>query len=152
MSPQPPDGNPVPVGDKEYLVGEAQKMYRELSKESGEFFDFMIEHDLFDLESKTWKARGRILARHFLSTMHRSSSQLQRHGRRCECPDPRGGPCVAGFTAAKFQKILELCHSTSEIAEIHSMSMELWTLPLDGEILRGPRGSSTGKSTSRTLS
>lgn len=38
-----PDGNPVPVGDKEYLVGEAQKMYRELSKESGEFFDFMIE-------------------------------------------------------------------------------------------------------------
>ncbi len=27
-----PSGNPVPIGDKEYLVGEAQKMYRELSR------------------------------------------------------------------------------------------------------------------------
>lgn len=33
-----PSGNPDSVGDKEYLVGEARKMYRELSKESGEFF------------------------------------------------------------------------------------------------------------------
>ncbi len=57
----------------EYLVGEAQKMYRELSKESGEFFDFMIEHDLFDLESKHGKRAGGT-ARYFLSTMHRSSS------------------------------------------------------------------------------
>ena len=39
------------------------------------------------------------------------------------------GHAFAGFTAAKFQKIPELCHSTSEIAEIHSMSMELWTYP-----------------------
>ena len=33
-------------------------MYRELSKESGEFFDFMIEHELFDLESKHGKRAG----------------------------------------------------------------------------------------------
>ena len=54
----PPDGNLVPVGDKEYLVGEAQKMYRELSMESGEFFDFMIEHDLLTWSRNMESARA----------------------------------------------------------------------------------------------
>ena len=39
------------------------------------------------------------------------------------------GHAFAGFTADKFQKTPELCHSTSEINEIHSMGMELWTYP-----------------------
>lgn len=47
-----PQGNPVPVGDRDYMVKKAQEMYRELSPESGEFFDFMVEHQLFDLETK----------------------------------------------------------------------------------------------------
>lgn len=66
-----PSGNPVPIGDKEYLVGEAQKMYRELSKESGEFFDFMMEYELFDLDSKHGKRAGRILYDTPRSIMHR---------------------------------------------------------------------------------
>lgn len=96
-----PDGNPVPVGDKEYLVGEAQKMYRELSKESGEFFDFMIEHDLLRPGVETWKARGRIL--HDTSSLPCTVHllQLQRHRRRCECPDPRGRPRVCRFHSGK---------------------------------------------------
>ncbi len=61
------------------------------------------------------------------------------------------GHAFAGFTAAKFQKIPELCHSTSEIAEIHSMSMELWTYP-GWRNSSGAARSSTGKTTSRTRS
>ena len=45
-----PEGNAVPEGTTEELVAKAQKMYHELSKETGEFFDFMVEHELFDLE------------------------------------------------------------------------------------------------------
>ena len=36
----------------------AQKMYHELSKETGEFFDFMVQHQLFDLETKPGKMQG----------------------------------------------------------------------------------------------
>lgn len=40
------------------MVKKAQEMYRELSPESGEFFDFMVEHQLFDLETKKEKRVG----------------------------------------------------------------------------------------------
>ena len=33
-------------------------MYHELSPETGEFFDFMVEHELLDLESKKGKQGG----------------------------------------------------------------------------------------------
>ena len=36
------DGDPKPKGSPEALVKEAQKMYRELSKETGDFFDIMV--------------------------------------------------------------------------------------------------------------
>ena len=46
------------MGDRDYMVKKAQEMYRELSPESGEFFDFMVEHELFDLETKKGKRVG----------------------------------------------------------------------------------------------
>ena len=35
-----PDGNAEPIGDEDYMVKEAQKMYHDLSPETGEFIDF----------------------------------------------------------------------------------------------------------------
>ena len=43
------DGNAVPIGSVEELVEKARRMYREMSPETGEFFDFMTEYELFDL-------------------------------------------------------------------------------------------------------
>ena len=124
-----PSGNPVPIGDKEYLVGEAQKMYRELSKESGEFFDFMMEHELFDLDSKHGKRAGGYCTT--LPQYHAPFIFSNFNGTDADVNvlTHEAGHAFAGFTAAKFQKTPELCHSTSEINEIHSMSMELWTYP-----------------------
>ena len=124
-----PSGNPVPIGDKEYLVGEAQKMYRELSKESGEFFDFMMEHELFDLDSKHGKRAGGYCTT--LPQYHAPfiSSNFNGTDADVNVLTHEAGHAFAGFTAAKYQKTPELCHSTSEINEIHSMSMELWTYP-----------------------
>lgn len=51
-------GNPTPKGTKDELIGVAKKMYQEMSKETNEFFNFMLEHDLFDLESKPGKQGG----------------------------------------------------------------------------------------------
>ena len=124
-----PSGNPVPIGDKEYLVGEAQKMYRELSKESGEFFDFMMEHELFDLDSKHGKRAGGYCT--ILPQYHAPFIFSNFNGTDADVNvlTHEAGHAFAGFTAAKYQKTPELCHSTSEINEIHSMSMELWTYP-----------------------
>ena len=124
-----PAGNPVPIGDKEYLVGEAQKMYRELSRESGEFFDFMMEYELFDLDSKHGKRAGGYCTT--LPQYHAPFIFSNFNGTDADVNvlTHEAGHAFAGFTAAKYQKTPELCHSTSEINEIHSMSMELWTYP-----------------------
>ena len=53
-----PEGNELPQGNREEMVSAAQVMYREMSPETGEFFDFMVEHELFDLETKPNKRMG----------------------------------------------------------------------------------------------
>ncbi len=51
-------GNPTPKGTKDELINVAKEMYKSLSKETDEFFSFMLAHDLFDLDSKPGKAGG----------------------------------------------------------------------------------------------
>ena len=53
-----PEGNAVPIGDGDYLIEKAREMYTEMSKETGEFFDFMVGHGLFDLQTRTGKQQG----------------------------------------------------------------------------------------------
>ena len=52
------EGNAKPAGDTAYLVDCASKMYHEMSNESGEFFDFMFENHLMDLDARAGKAGG----------------------------------------------------------------------------------------------
>ena len=42
----------------QWIVENGKKMYEELSPETGEFFNFMIDHDLMDLEAKKGKESG----------------------------------------------------------------------------------------------
>ena len=51
-------GNPTPKGDRSYLVDAAKTMYKELSSETDEFFTFMTENNLLDLDTKPGKAGG----------------------------------------------------------------------------------------------
>ena len=51
-------GNPTPKGNREWMVENAVKMYHQMSKETGEFIDFMTEHELLDLDSKPGKRPG----------------------------------------------------------------------------------------------
>lgn len=124
-----PEGNAVPIGNKDYMVEKAQEMYRELSPEAGEFFDFMVEYELFDLETKPGKRVGGYCTS--LPLYHAPFIFSNFNGTNADVNvlTHEAGHAFAGFTAAKFQKIPELCHSTSEINEIHSMGMELWTYP-----------------------
>ncbi len=46
-----PDGNAKPYQEEEKLMEAAKKMYHSLSKETGEFFDAMLEHELIDIKA-----------------------------------------------------------------------------------------------------
>ncbi|MCH1928264.1 hypothetical protein L6232_26060, partial [Shewanella sp. C31] len=45
-------GNAAPKGDPDWILERGVKMYSELSPETKEFFDFMVENGLMDLVSK----------------------------------------------------------------------------------------------------
>ena len=53
-----PEGNADPEGTMEELVQKALDMYRQMSPETGEFFEFMVKYRLFDLETRPGKRMG----------------------------------------------------------------------------------------------
>lgn len=48
-------GNPTPKGDAEWIINHGKTMYKELSKETDEFFNFMLDNELLDLVAKKEK-------------------------------------------------------------------------------------------------
>lgn len=124
-----PDGNSTPDKDTAGMVKAATTMYRELSKETGEFFDFMVEYDLFDLETKPNKRLGgyctglpKYKAPFIFSNFNKTSADT-------EVLTHEAGHAFESYIANRNQILSEYTHSTSEINEIHSMSMEFFTEP-----------------------
>ena len=52
------NGNPKPKGGVEFQVNQAKKMYSELSPETKEFFDIMVNEELMDLDNREGKRPG----------------------------------------------------------------------------------------------
>ncbi len=124
-----PAGNADPEGSPDQLVDCAQQMYRELSPETGEFFDFMCEHRLFDLVTGPTKQQGGYctfvpdLAAPFIFSNFNGTSQ------DVDVLTHEAGHAFEAYAASRNGVPLEILFSTSEVAEIHSMSMELFTYP-----------------------
>jgi M3 family oligoendopeptidase len=51
-------GNPTPKGDSTWQVARAKEMYDEMSPETSEFFNFMMKHELLELDAKPGKQGG----------------------------------------------------------------------------------------------
>ncbi len=124
-----PEGNPNPSGKKENMLYSAKEMYSELSNETGEFFDFMYEHDLFDLETRPGKHLGGYCtnladyrAPFIFSNFNGTSADV-------DVLTHEAGHAFEYYLASRNIKIDELCFSTSEINEIHSMTMEYFAYP-----------------------
>lgn len=123
------DGSANPVGDKAYMLKAAQKMYRELSKETAEFFDFMLEYEMFDLETKPNKHLGgfctvlpKFKAPFIFSNFNGTSADV-------DVLTHEAGHAFEAYTSMREQSLFEYVSSTSEINEIHSMAMEHFTYP-----------------------
>jgi M3 family oligoendopeptidase len=123
------DGNPEPAGNKDQMVAWAKEMYRELSPETGVFFDFMAQYELFDLETRPGKRMGGyctsltgLKAPFIFANFNGTSADV-------DVLTHEAGHAFAYYTASRVQPLAEYCHSTSEINEIHSMTMEHFTYP-----------------------
>ena len=124
-----PEGNPTPHGTEEELVAAAQKMYRQLSPETGEYFDFMVEHRLFDLTSRPGKRMGGYQS----SLMeHRAPfifSNFNGTSADVDVLTHEAGHAFQAYTAARTDLVPEVWHAPIEVCEIHSMSMEHFAYP-----------------------
>ena len=125
-----PHGNPAPVGGEEELVEAAGKMYREMSMQTGEFFDFMRENELFDLLSKKGKAGGG-----YCTYIPNYKSPFIFSNFNGTVDDVHVLTHEAGHAFAAYRarnlRYLENMTPTMESAETHSMSMELFSRPWD---------------------
>lgn len=124
-----PDGNAHPVGDEDYLVKEAQKMYHDMSPETGKFIDYMIEHELMDLKNRPNKASTGYMtelsdykAPYVFSCFNQTIFDV-------EVLTHELGHAFAGYEAMREQKCMNYRSTSTDIAEIHSMAMEQFSYP-----------------------
>ena len=118
-------GNPAPIGTPEEIMASGRKMYSELSPETKEFFDFMMENELFDVLGRKNKRAGGYMtelplygAPFIFANFNGTSSDVDVITHEC-------GHAFQGYLAAK-DPIKEHRDIGMETAEIHSMSMEFF--------------------------
>lgn len=124
-------GNPKPKGDAQWIIDNGSKMYQELSTETGEFFDFMTQNGLMDLETKKGKRGGGYCtflpnygAPFIFSNFNGTSGDI-------DVLTHEAGHAFQVYSS-KHHKVSEYFWPTYESAEIHSMSMEFFTWPWMG--------------------
>lgn len=121
-------GNAKPIGDKDYLVNEAKKMYEKISPETGEYFNYMINNELLDLETKPNKAGGGYCT--FIAG-YKSPFIFSNFNGTSGDVDVLTHEAGHAFMAYRCRdsKLLETIWPTMEACEIHSMSMEFMAYP-----------------------
>ncbi len=120
------EGNPAPQGTPEEILKAGQEMYHELSKETAEYFDYMMEHELFEVLGRKNKRAGGYMT--FISgykfpfifaNFNGTSGDVNVITHEC-------GHAFQRYLV-KDEEIEEFTNLTMETAETHSMSMEYFT-------------------------
>lgn len=121
-------GNATPKGDAKWIIEQGKKMYEELSVETGEFFHYMINAKLMDLEAKKGKESGgyctfidNYKAPFIFSNFNGTSGDI-------DVLTHEFGHAFQVYSSRDIG-IPEYLWPTYESCEIHSMSMEFFTWP-----------------------
>jgi len=122
------DGNPKPEGAPEEIFEAGIKMYDMLSPEASEFFRFMMENELMDVLSRKAKAPGGYMTYIYayespfiFANFNGTSGDVDVLTHEC-------GHAFNGYLS-KGMEILEYKFPTLDACEVHSMSMEFFTMP-----------------------
>ena len=123
-----PGWNMEPETDYDETIEAASKMYHELSKETGEFFDFMVENGFMDLETKESKGFGgyctyipEIKAPFIFSNFNKTFDDV-------DTLTHEAGHAFQLYMSRNID-MPDINFPTLDCCEIHSMSMELLTWP-----------------------
>ena len=118
-------GDPEPVLDANGMFNAGREMYREMSKETGEFIDMMLENEAFDVLSREGKWGGGYCTEFpkykqpfILANFNGSSGDV-------DVLTHEAGHAFASYLAFKNNLDPE-CPLGMETAETHSMSMEFF--------------------------
>ena len=121
-------GNATPQGDADWIVDNAKTMYKELSPETGEFFNYMVDNELMDLVAKKGKESGGYCtfienygSPFIFSNFNGTSGDI-------DVLTHEAGHAFQVYSSRNIG-IPEYLWPTYESAEIHSMSMEFFTWP-----------------------
>ena len=120
-------GNPTPKGDRAHLVNEAKDMYEEMSPETGEFFNFMIDRGLLDLDAKPGKMGGGYCT--YFPTYKSPFIFANFNGTAGDVDVLTHEAGHAFQVYSSREQIPSYRWPTLEAAEIHSMSMEFFAWP-----------------------
>jgi len=122
------NGNPTPTGTPEEILKTGQMLYSELSQETREFMDFMMENELFDVFGRKNKRQGGYMTYLFnygspfiFANFNGTAGDVDVITHEC-------GHAFQGYLSGK-DPIMEHAEVTMETAEVHSMSMEFFTDP-----------------------
>ena len=123
-----PDGNASPTGTANDILAHGKKMYHELSAETGEFIDFMLDNELFDVLTRPGKAFGGYCFS--LSAYKAPFIFANFNGIASDVGVlvHEAGHAFAAY-AARDTYPSDLKNYSIEIAETHAMSMEFFTWP-----------------------
>ena len=121
-------GNATPKGEPDWILENGVKMYHELSPQTKEFFDYMVETELLDLVNKPGKAGGGYCtyipdykSPFIFSNFNGTSGDI-------DVFTHEAGHAFQVYSS-RWIEIPELNFPTYESCEIHSMSMEFFTWP-----------------------
>ena len=121
-------GNADPHGSPEWILNNGKTMYKELSKETDEFFTFMTENNLLDLLSKKGKMSGGYCT---YSPEHKAPfifANFNGTSHDIDVLTHEAGHAFQVYQSREFE-VPEYLWPSYEACEIHSMSMEFLTWP-----------------------
>jgi M3 family oligoendopeptidase len=121
-------GNATPKGTPEWIIANGKKMYAELSPETADFFNFMLENELMDLVAKKGKAGGGYCT--YISGLKSPFIFSNFNGTSADIDvlTHEIGHAFQVYMSREFETS-EYYWPTSDGAEIHSMSMEYFAYP-----------------------
>jgi len=120
-------GNPKPQGDRAWCVDKATKMYDEMSPETSEFFNFMKDGELLELDAKPGKSGGGYCT--FIPKYNSPYIFANFNGTSGDVDVLTHEAGHAFQVYSSRDNIAPYRWPTMEAAEIHSMSMEFLAWP-----------------------
>lgn len=122
------DGNPIATGDADFIVAAAHKMYTELSPETKEFFDIMMDRELMDLKARDNKATGGYCTSFPDFGVPFIFANFNKTTHDVEVLTHEAGHAFQAYRS-RNHIVPEYYWPTAEACEIHSMGMEFLTWP-----------------------